>query len=327
MSPPQFSFTTTAEEVANTFANEIEGKNVLITGTSLNGIGFEAARVVAKHANLVVITGYNEDRLKLSEEALKNEIPTVKIRRLVLDLSSLAAVRKAAAEVNTYPEPIHVLIHNAAATIGPFKLTIDGFESQIATAHIGPFLFTKLILPKLLAAGTLTPSYVPRVVFTSSEGHSFGTGVNFATLSKPSKEAYETMDAYYQAKSAMVLMAIELSKRSNGRIDGYSLEPGLIHTNMNQKAESVAGLQAIGVLDANGNPSSERFQWKTIPQGAATIIAVAFDPSLNAIPGAYLADSSVANDKIAPHSSDKANAKKLWEVTEEIVGEKFAFDE
>ncbi|KAK6983810.1 short-chain dehydrogenase/reductase family protein [Favolaschia claudopus] len=318
MSPPQFFFTTTAEEVANTFANEIEGKNVLITGTSLNGIGFEAARAIAKHANLVVITGYNEARLKLSEEALTNEIHTVKIRRLVLDLSSLAAVRKAAAEVNTYPEPIHVLIHNAAATIGPFKLTVDGLESQIATAHIGSTLPLHQANPPQAARvhpATLRASSSPLAKATAS------------APAKPSKEAYETMDAYYQAKSAMVLMAIELSKRSNGRINGYSLEPGLIHTNMNQKAESVAGLQAIGVLDANGNPSSDRFQWKTIPQGAATIVAAAFDPSLNAIPGAYLADSTAANDKIAAHSSDNANAKKLWDVTEEIVGEMFVFDE
>ncbi|KAJ7848543.1 hypothetical protein B0H13DRAFT_2674987 [Mycena leptocephala] len=93
---PAFSFTTTADEVATAFSLEIKGKNVLITGTSLNGIGFEAARVIAKHANLVIITGYNDERLKLSEDAIKKDVPTANIRRLTLDLGSFAGIRKAA---------------------------------------------------------------------------------------------------------------------------------------------------------------------------------------------------------------------------------------
>jgi hypothetical protein len=99
---------------------------VLITGTSLNGLGFENARVIAKYANLVIFTGYSPERycvpsllslpawlnfmcrLRLSKEAIRKDVPSANIRRLSLDLSSLAAVRTAAAEVNTYPEPIHV---------------------------------------------------------------------------------------------------------------------------------------------------------------------------------------------------------------------------
>ncbi|KAK7039927.1 short-chain dehydrogenase/reductase family protein [Favolaschia claudopus] len=321
MSTPQFSFATTAEEVATAFASEIKGKNVLVTGTSLNGIGFETARVIAKYANLVIITGYNEERLKLSEDALKKDVPSANIRRLILDLSSLAAVRKAAAEVNTYSEAIHVLVHNAAAPLGPFKLTVDNLEKQIATAHIGPFLFTKLILSKILAAGS--SSYVPRVVFVSSGAHAFGAGVNFDTIGKPNEEKYQALDAYTQGKSANILMGIELSKRSNGRINAYSLHPGVIYTNINQKEESIAVMQSFGVLGPDGKPSTERFEWKTIPQGAASTVAAAFDPRLNDVPGAYLDDSTVANDAVAPHSSDPANGKKLWEVTEEIIGEKF----
>ncbi|KAK6996295.1 hypothetical protein R3P38DRAFT_3628943 [Favolaschia claudopus] len=298
----KFSFATTAEEVATAFASEIKGKNVLVTGTSLNGIGFETARVISKYANLVIITGYNEERLKLSEDALKQDVPSANIRRLILDLSSLAAVRKAAAEVNAHSEPIHVLVHNAAAPLGPFKLTVDNLEKQIATAHIGPFLFTKLILSKILPAGS--SSYVPRVVFVSSGAHAFGNGINFDTIGKPNKDKYQPLDAYTQGKSANILMGIELSKRSNGRINAYSLHPG-------------------GVLGPDGKPSTERFEWKTIPQGAATTVAAAFDPRLDDVPGAYLDDSTVANDAVALHSSDPANAKKLWEVTEEIIGEKF----
>ncbi|KAJ7838789.1 hypothetical protein B0H14DRAFT_3699770 [Mycena olivaceomarginata] len=211
MSHPAFSFNTTAEEVATIFAAQIRGKNVLITGTSLNGIGFETARVLAKHANLVIITGHNSNRLKLAEENIKRELPSANIRPLILDLSSLSSVRKAAAEVDALPEPLHVIIHNAAATIGLFTLTVDNLESQIATDHISPFLFTKLLAPKLLAARTA--HYIPRVVFVSSVGHGLGTGVNFETLGQPDGARYEPMEAYFQAKAANVLCAIELSKR------------------------------------------------------------------------------------------------------------------
>ncbi|KAF8194326.1 short-chain dehydrogenase [Mycena galopus ATCC 62051] len=321
MTQPIFSATTTADEVAIAFANEIQGKNVLITGTSLNGIGFETALVLAKHANLVIITGYNSERLKLTEDTIKNEIPTANIRPLVLDLSSLSSVRKAAVEVNAIPGPLHVLIHNAAATVGKFKLTVDNLESQVATNHIGPFLLTKLLAPKILSARTA--QYTPRMIFISSVGHGLGTGVNFDTLGKPDPARYEPMEAYYQAKAANVLSAIELSKRSNGQINAYSLHPGAIFTNIMQKDDAVTWLQKMDFLDAGGQPCSEHF--KTIPQGAATTLVAAFDPMLNGKPGAYLDDCVVKNEAVAPHCSNPANAERLWTLTEQIIGEDFTF--
>ncbi|KAJ7054930.1 short-chain dehydrogenase [Mycena amicta] len=320
---PKFTSETTAEEVATTFASEIKGKNVLITGTSLNGIGFEAARVIAKHANLLTITGYNEERLKLSEAAIKKETPTANIRRLILDLSSFAAIRKAAAEVNAYSEPIHVLINNAAAGVAPFKLTVDNLECQMATDHVGPVLFTKLIAPTLLAA--TSEMYTPRVVFVSSVAHGFGKGVDLDWLKTPDESKYGAGDAYFQAKSANILTAIGLSRRSKGAIHAYSLNPGIIFTNLHQTEDAVPVMQAVGILAADGKPNTKDFQWKTIPQGAATTVTAAFDPRIAATPGAYLEDCTVANEKVAKHSSDPAHAEKLWAVTEEIVGEKFQF--
>ncbi|KAJ7633585.1 hypothetical protein DFH06DRAFT_1055651, partial [Mycena polygramma] len=92
--------------------------------------------------------------LKLTRDATKKEVPTANIQPLILDLSSLAAVRTAAESVNARAQPLHVLIHNAAAPIGPFKLTVDGLERQFGTDHVGPFLLTKLLAPKLVASRT-----------------------------------------------------------------------------------------------------------------------------------------------------------------------------
>ncbi|CAK5269543.1 unnamed protein product [Mycena citricolor] len=324
MSYPEFHFNTTAEEVATTFAGEIKGKNVIVTGTSINGVGFETARVIARYANLVVITGYNESRLKLAEDAIKNDAPHANIRTLILDLSSLAAVRTAAAQVKAYEEPIHILINNAAAPVVPFKLTVDGLEYQMATDHFGPFLFTALIAPRLLA--TKTQNFTPRIVFVSSAGHAECRGVDFETLRKPDSKTYEMFDAHFKAKSANALTAAELSRRSGGKIHSYSLHPGSIMTNITTKEEALEPLKAMKVLLPDGQPNTKDIQWKTIPEGAATSVAAAFDPRLETNPGAYLDDSKVANDKLARHAADPANAAKLWDLSEEIVGIKFDFD-
>ncbi|KAF7357397.1 Short-chain dehydrogenase/reductase family protein [Mycena sanguinolenta] len=340
MSHSTFSFNTTAEEVATAFADYIRGKNVLVTGCSIGGIGHETARVVAKHANLVIITGHNSDRLKLAQEAIKKEIPSANIRPLILDLSSsLSAVRKAAAEVNLFPEPLHVLIHNAAANVEGFKLTVDNLETQMATNHVGPFLFTKLIAPKLLAART--EEYTPRVVSVSSGGHILASGVNFDTLVRPDPALYAPMDAYAQSKSANILCAIELTKRAGGSIHAYSLAPGRVFTSLMQKGDGTVEMQKLGILGPDGQPLSGK-GFKTIPQGAATTVVAAFDPSLNGelysmwphffvshtnadTPGAYLSDCVVANQLVAPHSSDLNNAERLWVLTEQIINEPFVF--
>ncbi|KAK7001825.1 hypothetical protein R3P38DRAFT_3044727, partial [Favolaschia claudopus] len=244
---------------------------VLITGTSVGGIGFETARAVALNsANMIIITGHNAERLKITQDAIKKEIPSANIHPLVLNLSSLAAVRKAAAEVNALPGPLHVLIHNAAAPVEAFKLTVDGLENQAATNHISPFLLTKLLAPKLLAARTA--DYTPRVVFVSAAGHAYCTdGVNFDTLENPKSEGFDPMNAYCQTKASNVMTAIELSKRSKGQINAYSLHPGVINTNLMHKGVVPEGLKQSALFDADEKPhDNDTFRWKTIPQGAAT---------------------------------------------------------
>ncbi|KAJ7152877.1 NAD-P-binding protein [Mycena filopes] len=328
MSQHAFTAATTAEEVATTFKEQIQGKNVLITGTSINGIGFESARVLAKYANLVIITGYNSERLRLSEEAIKKETPSANVRSLILDLTSLAAVRKAAAEVNAYTEPLHVLIHNAASSGGAYKLTVDNLEGQMATDHIGPFLFTKLLAPKLLAAGTA--SYTPRVVHVSSEAHAFGPGVdlNLEWVARADPATYVAFPRYFGCKSANILSAIEISNRSNGKINGYSVHPGGASNIYISSASSSVDF-FTSLLNPDGTPNTEKFAWKTIPAGAATYVD-AFKlfnhtPLISTSPGAYLADCVIANDKRAPHSADPASAAKLWTITESIIGEEFTF--
>ncbi|KAJ7854640.1 hypothetical protein B0H13DRAFT_2080935 [Mycena leptocephala] len=324
---PAFSFNTTAEEVAAAFSEEIRGKNVLITGTSMNGIGFETARVMAKYANLVIITGYNAVRLKLSEEAIKKENPEANIRPLILDLGSLAAVRTTAVEVNSYAEPLHVLINNAAAAVRSSKLTEDGLEAQMATDHFGPFLFTKLLMPKLLAAAT--PSYTPRVVNVSSMGHRLGNGVDFELLERPTATIeLNAMRVYVQAKSPTSSWRSSSRSAERGRCLRTASTPGVImDTNItqNDSEELTVMMKESGLLNRADIPKQKDLRKKTIAQGAATTVTAAFDPRLNDYSGAFLNDSAVANNTVSPESYDAENAARLWMLTEKIIGEEFTF--
>ncbi|KAJ6494236.1 hypothetical protein C8R45DRAFT_1134913 [Mycena sanguinolenta] len=326
MALPTFSFSTTAEEVVTALADQITGKNVLVTGTTIGGLGCETARAMAKHANLVIITGYSAERLKLSEEAIKKQIPSANIRRLELDLSSMAQFVPQRPRHSSLT-PSQVLINNAAAAIGHFKLTVDGLESQMAINHVGHFLFTALLAPKLLA--TRTTSFTPRVVFVSSDAHAYCDGVDLSdAIVRPNAETYDSGQAYYRSKAANILTVSELVKRARGVLQAYSVHPGSIYTNITTKEESREYMQSMGALDADGKPLDNpnlQFKTKTISQGAATTLVAAFDPRIADKPGAYLVDCVVDNAAVAPHASDPVMAEKLWTLTENLIGQPFAF--
>nr|GAT61350.1 short-chain dehydrogenase/reductase family protein [Mycena chlorophos] len=320
---PAAAFTekTTANEVAEVFAEQIKGKTVLVTGTSVTGLGFTTARAFAKDAGLVIITGRSLTKLKETEDALKKEYPQANIRPLVLDLASRESVRKAAAEVNAYPEPLHILIHNAAAVIGSFRLNLDNLESQFSSDHVSPFLLTKLLAPKLLASAST--GFAPRVVVVSSGAHTYGV-IDWDTLAKPDESKYTAIGGYAAAKIANVLFAKELTRRSGGKIQAFSLHPGAIATG--EAPETVQTMQSLGIYTADGKPNTEKFQWKTREQGSATTVAASVDPSLEGKGGAYLVDSVIADGQVSAFAADDGHAKKLWELTEELLGEKFTFN-
>ncbi|KAK7063452.1 short-chain dehydrogenase/reductase family protein [Favolaschia claudopus] len=367
MSFPTFSATTTAEEVADAFAQQIRGKNVLITGTSLNGIGYETSRVIAKYANLVIITGYNAARLNLTEKTIKsslNTTPIATIRQLHLDLTSLDSVRSAAAEVNAYPEPLHVLIHNAASAGGPLHLTPpNNLESQMATALFGPFLLTKLLYPKLLAStststssllhgavtSTSTSTSKPRIIIVTSRAHAFlpSSSSPNSTFPLPLDDSgaylargpanpgeFSSARRYVESKAANAVWAVEFARRAargrEGSVGVFSLHPGDIYTNIMQKEQNRVDLIGMGILNPDGTPAADKHTFKSIPQGAATFVH-AFCVSVSRSTtkkyldhsGSHLWDCAIANDKLAPFLHDEDAGKKLWEIAEEVVGERF----
>lgn len=144
-------------------------QSVLITGVGPKGLGAEAAKAIVKHQPaLLIFASRTLSKIEAVTAEIKGIESNVPIRTLVVDLGSQASVRAAANEVLSYTENIDVLINNASIMASPWALTPEGIESQFGTNHIGTFLFTNLILPKIIAAGPGS-----RIVTVSSVGHRF----------------------------------------------------------------------------------------------------------------------------------------------------------
>lgn len=159
---------TTGSELVEELASEISGKVILVTGVSPKGLGALFVEAVAKATpSMLILAGRNTIKTSQTADTVKAINAKIKTRVLELDLSSLAAVRSAAAVVQSWDDVprIDVLVNNAGIMAVGYKVSPDGYESQLATNHLGPFLFTNLILDKILASDT------PRIVNVSSDGH------------------------------------------------------------------------------------------------------------------------------------------------------------
>ncbi|KAG6909893.1 putative secondary metabolism biosynthetic enzyme [Tephrocybe rancida] len=312
---PSFDNNTDAIDVANAFASEIKGKRVIVTGITLGGLGAEAARVLVAQGAEVVLAGRSASKIKATADAIKAEFPEAKLKELLFDLNSQAAIRKSAAEVLAYEGPVDVVILNAGIMGTPYEKTVDGLESQFGNNHVGNFLFTNLILPKVLES----PS--PRVVSVASVGHFWGPVV-FEDYGWSNGEKYEKWAAYGQSKTANILFAVELAERyKDTKLKVFSLHPGGAATSLHQHMTKEDYEKFADYYNPDGTPKGD---WvRTIAQVTATHIVAGFDPSIADQSGSYLVDCKVANEQAAPYATDKGNAKKLWDLSEELVGQKF----
>jgi NAD(P)-dependent dehydrogenase (short-subunit alcohol dehydrogenase family) len=167
MSP--HSASTTTNDLVTEYADIIKGKTILTTGVTPNSLGATfILETASKSPELLILAGRNASKLEELSETITKAYPDVKTRPLVVDLSSLASVRKAAEEVNSWSDvpSIDVVVNNAGVMAIPFTLSTDGYEMQFAIGHLGHFLLTNLIMDKILASKS------PRVVNISSNGHS-----------------------------------------------------------------------------------------------------------------------------------------------------------
>ncbi|KAL6795027.1 NAD(P)-binding protein [Trichoderma sp. SZMC 28012] len=316
----------TGSELVAEYAPIIKGKTILTTGVSPNSLGARYVETLAAaEPKLLILAGRDLAKVNQTAEAIKKAHPDVQTKVLQLDLSSFASTRKAAAEVNSWDDvpAIDVLMNNAGIMAVEYKICEDGYESQLTCNHLSHFLFTNLILDKVLA------SELKRIVNVSSGGHWF-SGIRYADLNYDGGKTYEKWNAYGQSKTANILFSIGLAKRFGDRgVLSYSLNPGAIITNLGAHLDFAPGgdLEVLArVSKLTGSPFGfeEQKEMLTHEQGIATHVFASFDPVLKEHNGAYLLEKAqVADyyvDAISPHAISDIEAKKLWDLSVKAVG-------
>ncbi|KAI1092709.1 NAD(P)-binding protein [Rostrohypoxylon terebratum] len=278
----------------------------------------------------MILVGRSQEKAQATIDAIQSVNPSARTRFVAADLTSLASVREAAQTILDDPSiaQIDVVINNAAVMATPFELTRDGVERQLAASHLGHFVLTNRILPKILAAGPGA-----RVVALTSSGHRM-SGVRFADPNYGEPGSYTPYDAYGQAKSAVILYAVALNRRLASRgVRAYAVHPGSVRTNLQSHVVQVSQEEMRAMMDkvsqkVMGMPLAEYRQknpWLTLQQGCATTLRAALDPDLVKQEGVYLQDCDLTTDTkwIKEWATDPELAEKLWTLSEELVGEKF----
>ncbi|GFF94063.1 short-chain dehydrogenase [Aspergillus lentulus] len=313
---PAFNFSTTGSEVVAALPDRVIGKTFVITGASHGGLGAQTALCLAlANPAEIILLGRSEEKVSPVMKDISKISPSTIVRFIRIDLMSCASVRAAAAEINASVSKIDVLINNAGIMGVKFSLTAENVESHLGANHIGHFLLTNLLVPKLEASGGGA-----RIVNVSSAMYQLSP-VIFDNYNFSDGKIYDAWIAYGQSKTANILLAVALaSKLGKKGIKSYSLHPGVIQTTGLSGVEPEAW-PIVGSMFESKN--LELPKEKNMEQGCATTLAAALDPALDNQSGSFLSDCNP--EKVLNYARDASNAEKLWTMSEEIVGEKFCY--
>eukprot|EP00058_Branchiostoma_floridae_P027907 XP_002613398.1 hypothetical protein BRAFLDRAFT_68406 [Branchiostoma floridae] len=224
-----------------------------------------------------------------------------------LDLASLASVRTFATIINEREPNVNILVNNAGVMMCPQWKTEDGFEMQFGTNHLGHFLLTNLLLDKLKKSA---PS---RVVIVSARLYDGGK-INFDDIN--AERSYSPFGAYCQSKLANVLFMRELAQRLEGTgVTANALHPGVMNTELGRHVFTTYGWRALLMAPV---VAIYYLFWKSVKQGAQTTIHLAVDKELETTSGLYFSDCMPCD--LYPVGKDEATAKRLWQLSEEMVG-------
>ncbi|KAK1639276.1 hypothetical protein BDP81DRAFT_459763 [Colletotrichum phormii] len=297
---------TSATEIAATYSEILTGKTIIVTGVSPDGLGLvTAAAFSPQRQQRLILTGRPPEKVQTSISTLKASYPGVQYDALIMDLSSTASVRAAAAKLNEDKSvpTVDILVNNAGVMALPdLQLSEDGIEMTFATNHVGHFLFTNLILPKIIKAAetssTLTriiniPAELPEEERPDLQKARFLTGQDW------SDKSYVGFLSYGQSKTANILFSVSLTRKLEAKygIRSYAIHPGAVTTNIN-RAEEGANSSVLSAVDTE------------LPS-----------PDLSGLEakGLYMADCKLDDEQCAGF----ARNKELWALSEELVKEKF----
>jgi WW domain-containing oxidoreductase len=291
--PSGFGYDTTAEQVTDGLS--LEGKTLLVTGCN-SGLGAEVLRVLSLRGAYVVGTARTLEKAQQACTAVAR--PTLP---LACELSEPASVRACVEAVKRAGKVLDGIICNAGVMALPTLHQACGYELQFFANHIGHFLLVTGLLDQLAEAG--------RIVMLSSSAHRQApkAGIEFDNLD--GAKHYSGWAAYGQSKLANLLFAKQLARHFAGsKKTANAVHPGVIRTGLQRHMNPLLA----GTLSVMGP-----LVLKSVEQGAATEVYAATHPQLAQVSGEFLADCNIAQPRA--DANDPELARKLWEVSEQIV--------
>lgn len=297
---------------------DLEGKTAIVTGAN-SGLGRVAAEELARAGARVVLACRNLAKANAAVAEIESAHAGVAVEALELDLADLASVRGFSEKFLAGAGELHLLCNNAGVMALPRCETVDGFEMQIGTNHLGHFALTGLLLERLLA----TPG--SRIVTTSSTAHRIGK-MNFDDLH--GRRRYSRWPTYGQSKLANLLFAYELQRRLAARGAGtisVACHPGYAETNLQTAGFRMEGAQGMERAAHLAN----RIFSQSAEMGALPTLYAATSDEVRG--GDYIGPSRMFESwgpptkvKSNARSHDVAAAARLWEVSEELTGVRMA---
>ncbi len=293
---------------------DLAGRTFYITGAN-SGIGLEATKILCARGARVILGARSEARADAAMDAVREAVPGAQMDFVRCDLADLDSVSEAAAAVMERAPRLDALVNNAGVMQPPYRKTKQGFELQFGTNHLGHFRLTALLYERLKASAG-------RVVCVSSIAHHTGR-IDFDDLQ--SERSYAPTRAYCQSKLANLVFAFELDRRcreAGSPVRAIPVHPGYSATNLQRAGVGMEGGSKLwralyGVTNRVVAQSPER--------GAYPICLAAADPEAEG--GTYYGPTwfgdtmgPVGRSRVGARARDRAVWRRLWEVSEELVG-------
>jgi NAD(P)-dependent dehydrogenase (short-subunit alcohol dehydrogenase family) len=277
---------------------EMKEKICMVTGAN-SGVGKYTALGLARMGATVVMVCRDLDRGRAAQQEIKALSGSDSVELFLADLSSQSSIRRLAPEFTARHQRLHVMVNNAGGYFLRRWLSEDGLELTFALNHLGFFLLTNLLLDAIIASAPA------RIINVASRAH-WASSIQFDDLQRRNRRW--TMDAYGQSKLANILFTYELARRLQGTgVTVNCLHPGFVASNF---AKNNGLLARIGVALLRPLALSPE-------KGAETPIYLASSPEVEGITGKYFVDRREAPSNA--ESYDKDVARRLWEVSEQLV--------
>ena len=291
----------------------LSGKTIVVTGGN-SGIGYEAALEFARKRAQVVLACRDLGKARDAVARITSAAPGATVEAMLLDLANLASVRGFAEAFRIAHKGLDLLCNNAGLMAIPYRRTVDGFEMQFGTNHLGHFALTGLLLDRLLATDGA------RVVTVSSSAHRMGS-IHFDDLQ--GQKGYHKWFAYGQSKLANLLFTFELQRKADAagaKLLSVACHPGYAATNLQAAGPRMERSPFMETVMAAGNALFSQ----SATMGALPTLYAAISADVRG--GDYIGPDGFAQNRGYPTkvgcggaARDRAAAVRLWEVSEQLT--------